>query len=986
MSIFDSNANTGFNSFGNVNEAWGAGGGFNMNPSYASPAFMAPYRPPYEGGHIANQNPGFARSVYGVSPLNFRGAPYGVDTHRDETNYWDSIRDRPSDFGMAATQRIGVPLVAFGGAMAFAGAWQKSIPMGAQGSWLKGWNDIWGGITSKITGKPMANAATMSGFTTAGARFAGSAAEGMITGMFGAGALSSKALGGFGGFAARSAVGLAGGIGGAVTGIGAPLLAAQLGINAFDSLISDNYIGMRENSNVFRQGFRGVSFGDPRTGDPTTGAGFSRAHAARMGTDLAQFGAKDQVFNSREIASMTSMSAQMGLLDNVSGEQMTARMKSIVNQVKAVMSVAGTTEFKDAIQMMAKLQMAGVSPTNLSSTFAGLGSSAAQAGISVGRMINTVGAQGQYLFQANGLTPYVGQITAANSMAGFSSAFRSGLISSDLMARMGGVEGATQSSLTGQLNAAQTTYNMMRGFNRYQTGLGGNSVTENISNFGGAFASNPLKAIGALSLYGRSNISQMLKEEGPLATYNQARQIANQLIPGIGTKGFDQETLAATLKGMGMDDAQITAYIQELGTYQDPKTMAIRNAGRRSERIQRQKDYLSQTEQTFAMTIPGVQSVVGAWRGLSSGAASMLGGIYGESGSLIDRFAAGISSVNYGDPGRMAGATAAELEEQAANPSLNYRSQNKANQSFNRALSDHGNGIRSLQRAADAGDGVAKRALRGDSDAIQQKADEGVISKKYAGGAAAAELAQTLMSLPRDSANRLEQESKRLMGDMKSGTFGANIDMGEMLKGYNLAWDLQQRLDKNPDAFRDGSLPPELAKQVEARFGAGLGARELKQKVEQALVEATDYGIDPSVNLGSMNEGESPTAFAKRTGMRFGPATPKENRSTNAPAATKIQGLRDRIEVNRGERMQEATRNAALSMGRIDLVAAYDMAGAAKKLDTAADKQLEAASMIVSKLGGKEVTPQQRPTGASGYKEGTLMDWGYNTYKQIRGQ
>jgi hypothetical protein len=72
-------------------------------------------------------------------------------------------------------------------------------------------------------------------------------------------------------------------------------------------------------------------------------------------------------------------------------------------------------------------------------------------------------------------------------MAGQAAAFRSGLISPEMMARLGGVEGATQLSVTGQVNASQTTYNMMRLYNKYTSGQGGGGVMENVSNFGRSF-------------------------------------------------------------------------------------------------------------------------------------------------------------------------------------------------------------------------------------------------------------------------------------------------------------------------------------------------------------------------------------------------------------------------------------------------------------------------------------------------------------------
>jgi hypothetical protein len=964
MSIFDSNANTSFNSFGPPTNIWGdQNQGWGINPAYLTPAYTAPYRPPYMGGQTHNPNPGFFQAAYGASPFNFRGPPYGVNTSGYETSNWDSLYNKTSDFGASAIQRVGFPLVAFTGAMALGKHWQKPIGAGlafgndASPFTVKGWNSMWG--------KPPG--ATISGFAGMGARFGGGAAQSMLGGIFGQGIFSGA---GMGGSLARGAVGLAGGVGAAVGGIGIPLALAQGAISTFDNFVSDNYIGVRENTNALRQGFSGVTFGSGM-GDRFTGAGLSRSSAARMGTSLTQFGAKDQVFDAREMASMTSMSAQMGLLDNTPGEQLTSKMKAIVNQVKAVMSVAGTTEFKEVLQIMAKLQMAGVNSTHLSSTFSGLGSYASQAGVSVNRLVNTVGAQGQYLFQANGLTPYVGQITAANAMAGFASAFRSGLISNDLMARMGGVEGATQSSLTGQLNAAQTTYNMMRGFNRYTSGTGGQGVIQNIANFGNTFAGNPFEAYGAMLLSGRKNISQMLKDEGPMAIYNQAREIAD-INPLIG-KGvaFNQRTLAAQLSGMGMDEQQITAYMSELGSYQDPKTMALRSAAMRSNRIQMQKDYLSQTEQTFGMTLPGVQSLMSGLRTVRSGIAGAIGGVYGGSGSMMDAIAARVQGVNYGSSTALAGGTAAELADLSI-PSLEDRAErgSRKNINYNAMLGQHRSDMQKVVRAAQDGDSTARKALRGDREAVMDLAARGVIDARYGGGNDSAQLAELMTSAPRaGGGTALEDTASRLSKNMRNGIFGVNTSEGEMLKGYRLAYKMQEVYDKG------GELSPEMLAEAKGRFG-DYSSRELKQRAQRAIGEAVDFGVDMSKDYQSQNSGEAFVDYAKRTNMRFDASV--THRSDNASLADKVKEARSRVQVNRQEQQMNQTRDTLMGMGRIDLVAAYDMTGAAKDLKDAATMQKEAAQLVITKLG-KEVTPQAggKPS-FSNPTPGSLLD---KTYK-----
>jgi hypothetical protein len=349
MSIFNTTANTSFNSFDdpmnsvNMNQGqWG------MDQNYLTPSFDAPYRPPYAGGQpsMSSPNPGWFRSAsYFGNPFS-SGPQYGVGTTAFESSYWDQLGHRPQDFGAAFSQRMIAPLVSFGGAFAVARSWQVRNQSRGAFDWFR------------LFGAGKQEAMRVSGFTAMGQRFGGSLAKGMIAGA--SSFAPSMAASGFG----RAAIYGAAALGGAASGLILPAAIAQAGISGFESLVSDNYLGIRENAAALRGNFRGVTFGG-RFGDPYTGQGLSRRVAAGMGTELTKAAAGDQTFNAREVATMTSMASQMGMLDNASAEQIVPRMKSIMQQLKVVMSIAGSTDFKETMQMMAKLQMAGASPGSL---------------------------------------------------------------------------------------------------------------------------------------------------------------------------------------------------------------------------------------------------------------------------------------------------------------------------------------------------------------------------------------------------------------------------------------------------------------------------------------------------------------------------------------------------------------------------------------------------------------------------------------------
>jgi hypothetical protein len=970
LSIFDTTAPTDFNSFNQPVNAFNMGQeGWGMDRAYATPSFMAPYRPPYggPGAGVYHPNPGFFRSVFGLSPANFSNVPYGVAAEDQERAYWDTIGTKPQDFMMASAQRIAVPVAAYGAAFALAKHWQVTARRGPEftaARWMEGVQE--------------GTAFTTSGFANAGMRFGGSAMRGLVGGAFGQAATRST-LG-------ATAIGVGGALGGLAGALGGPLLLAQAGITLADKMAFENYNAIREGQNLFRRGFQGVTMGTSG-GDVITGQGFSRRQASDMSTELTKFGNKDQVFTARDMNTITNMSAQMGLLDNVRGDQVTQRMKSIANQLKLVMSVAETTDFKEAIQMMAKLQSAGVGANNLGSTLAGISSFASQAGVSTRRLMNTVGAQGQFLFQSNGLTPAVGIATAANAMAGFSSAFRNGLISNDLMARMGGVEGATQASMTGQLNAAQTPYNMIRGFNKYVSGLGGNGVTSQVTNFGIATASNPIEAYGALIRTGRATTSQMLEDEGPLATYRQMRDTANLI---VGNRKLSQNEMTAFLMPMmGNDQNAVQAFLTQMGTHQDESAMGLRRAGTRSARIRQMQDYMQQTEQTtFGEIYGGAMTPV---RKAMSAVSGKIGSAVGMAGSVTDFFHDIYTQGNYGDISGLAGAGYNELiaggdkTQQVMVPKVSTmaglaRGVGSIAEGMAENLpgigtaitvasrlargtdavqrGEHEDTVAKLLRAHRSGDSTATKALSGDAAAIQQAAYKGLIDDRYKNRASIDNLSAVINSLPKE-----EAEASGLIGQFKknlnSGVFGKygkdEIDRARM---YSLSADLAGADFNNLSDKQKSSLM-----ELQGLTGE-TDVTKLKNLIEdKAVKEADRIGVDTSATWKRQNAAETVDDVMKRENPHIRAATSGGTRTTEQAG----QHLASEGQVNRQERRDEQIYKTLMNEGKIDLATSYKMAGSVDKFDQAVDKFVKGV--------GKDVTPQS--------DTGPMAEWNWDSAKRM---
>jgi hypothetical protein len=573
MSIFSTTANTNFNAFQDpLNPVNTNRGPWGIDPNYLTPSYNAPYRPPYTGstgGPLQYPNPGFMRSAYGASPF-YPGNQYDVGTNQQQQQFYNTLSDMPTDFGAGIIQKIGVPLAGFGIAMGVDHWWKSKSPL----PWSK--NNPIPGMTSmgQNFGKSMMNS-TFKQFDRIMPN------------------ISTSAF-------ARGAANVGGWVGGLASSTIIPIGITMAAQETFERFVADPYISVRENQNMLRQSFSGIAFNSGDS-DRLMGRGLSRGASARIGTQLASMGARDQVFDGREIATMTSMAAQSGMLDSASSDQIAKKMQSLMKQVKVVMSLAGSRDFQEVFSSMAKLYAAGTNINELGVTSSRIAGLSGAAGISATRMMNTVGAQGQYLFQSNNLTPYLGQLSAASSMAGFSSAFRSGLISNEMMARLGGVEGASQLSTTGQLNGAQSIYNSVRAYNRYISGDGGRDVVGNMMNFGARSSADPIAMMGSLTLSRGRALSEQFKNEGFMGLHNQIMEIGN-FLPGVMDRNgrIKGEHAAAIMTNqMGLSPEEAQAYLLQYSSYQNPTSRNMQIAGIRSKQAETMRDMFEQQGRTF---------------------------------------------------------------------------------------------------------------------------------------------------------------------------------------------------------------------------------------------------------------------------------------------------------------------------------------------------------------------------------------------------
>lgn len=409
-------------------------------------------------------------------------------------------------------------------------------------------------------------------FGAASAMFAGAGrnvGKGLAEGMFGSGLIARGV----------------GGVMGTIGSFGLPFAIGTAAAHAVDSAIFQPYLRTRQQTEDVVRNFSGIAFGGT-AGNPISGRGLSNYSASGIAQGVDRAGIRDMTFSSTQMHSIAGMGMRAGLFDDVSASGIQGRFKDIAAQVKLLVSISKDPNIQSAIEQLSQLRAGGASVSGgIHSTaaraFQQMGMQASMAGVSVQQLM-AASASGQYMYQANGMTPYLGQMAAGNAYAGFSAAFRTGSLSPEVLARMGGLQGATNSALGGQVAAAHTPYNMLSLYNQNFGGTGPNGSMTNVAQGFGALASrNPLQAAGGLLLYGPAMMSQQSREIGGRAADDQASVLLRSHgVRPAGAGGlFTPEQKAMAFQSMGMSDDQIRAYASQRATDTDPATVKARLEG-----------------------------------------------------------------------------------------------------------------------------------------------------------------------------------------------------------------------------------------------------------------------------------------------------------------------------------------------------------------------------------------------------------------------
>lgn len=552
-SLFRTQANTQFNSFQNPLPTLNMSGpGWGVDQSYLTPSYAAPYRPGNQEDPISSGRPGFFASASNQwNPFASNGYGKWQDPFLGQQQYREQFLPRAGDAGMWTAQNIGVGTAAFWlGGKAVSG-------MAKMGGFRSGWGmgASWGENLFSSTARGLM------GRSLAASNIGGS------MGMAGAAGMAGRAVGGLFG------------------GLALPLMAAQGIVAAGDAAVFDPYSNQRVTGRSLRENFSGITFGGGESGNPYSGRGLSFGASNQIASQVTRSGFSNWSMSGKEISGISDLASRAGLLENVNPEQFAKQITSITKQVAIIAAVANDPDFRNSIEIMAKLKDAGVMSGQASSFMGTMGSHSSVAGISTKRMMS-MATQGQFLYGANGLTPSLGLEQYAQSFSSFSAASRNGLVSPALLARMGGVAGATQSALTGVVNASQTPYNQILLSNQYLSGRGGTSgnIAGNLSSFGQSFAGDPLGMAGAMGLYGGAMRSAQASAKGILGSQDQVMDLARAhgMLNSDGTLD-DTKAFLLFKDVMGMDQSQAEALTIQLRNSRDSGQHQNTLAGIRSQ-------------------------------------------------------------------------------------------------------------------------------------------------------------------------------------------------------------------------------------------------------------------------------------------------------------------------------------------------------------------------------------------------------------------
>ena len=232
-----------------------------------------------------------------------------------------------------------------------------------------------------------------------------------------------------------------------------------------------------------------------------TGMGFNAASARSIDSFTRISAAGDVLFKEGDYRRMVQLGIENGMFDYAnSAAQYKDIIKKLRNTMTTVMEVVGSTDFKDLMKEFKRLQTMGADMTQFQSILRKENMFSRMAGMRHGDMVNTYGQQGAFLFSSMGLNNYQGSIQAMGNAAMITQAQRMGLIAPAMVARHGGVSGMVQTMTQQDAMAQNKIQDLLLSYlaNDSMTGLDKNTSPLDLLN-----SKNPMNLL--VSRSGRLN-------------------------------------------------------------------------------------------------------------------------------------------------------------------------------------------------------------------------------------------------------------------------------------------------------------------------------------------------------------------------------------------------------------------------------------------------------------------------------------------------
>ena len=637
-----------------------------------------------------------------------------------------------------------------------------------------------------------------------------------------------------------------------------PLAVAEGAMAGIDTLAFDPYIAQRSMSDNLRSNFSGITFGG-NYGNTVSGRGFSRTQSADTARSLSIAGARDLTFSQKEYGQLTDYISRSGILDGVDANKISGEMQSIVRQMKAVMAIAKTPGFKEATELTAKLVRSGSRISDISSNISAIGGFASGSGISVQRFMETTGLQGQFLAQSKGLTPLAGMMVAGQANAAYATAFRSGLLSETVMARMGGVEGATQSATSGVMRGLQNNYTMMLGMNSlYGKGVS-SSLVGDMSAFGGLMSKNPVAVAGMMKLLQPAIMSNIMNGgNGAMALHNQMMKIA-QTNPSVFINkngGMDSSQAYQILtQVMGVSDDEARGVLGVFSAASNPKTYAMQQKAITNEMKNQQLDWARQNSRDLGILTGPWARVTQAGRAMQEWASNNRG--LELLGAIGDDIESGWFGARVGPAARVVTAEDAKNMEASKTYSTLKRKNKQISQNAPSFL--QGVAISAINSASAKGDLTAQKFFKSKGidqiNAVYGMAEAGTISKAYLDPTRARELV-SIISDNYDTATSTQSPLNLEAELAKSLRLSATSDVRSLSKADQVemiaATGILQRVESG-EVDRNSPEAQGAIKKLSGLIGGSRGQRILDDGLRSRELDELAQDMNASQISGIKN-------------------------------------------------------------------------------------------------------------------------------------